>query len=62
MLCPNVILFDGLTNNKLSSLVFESYSNLSTESQVKESLIEHANDGLDPHLVAASFGIGDVDL
>ena len=35
---------------------------MSTESQAKESLIEHANDGLDPHLVAASFAIGDVDL
>ena len=49
---PNVITFDGLKNNDV----------VSAESQVKESLIEHVNDGLDPHLVAASFAIGDADL
>ena len=49
---PNVITFDGLKNNDV----------VSAESQVKESLIDHVNDGLDPHLVAASFAIGDVDL
>ena len=51
-----MIIFDGLYKMGSKKNVV-----VSAESQVKESLIEHANDGLVPHLVAASFAIGDVE-